>query len=394
MKKQQQLTEGRSRSMKKIIIFTCHCGSGHTAVNNALQYYLSESYHVQSVCIFCEVLPKTDLIRKATFNRYNLEDFYNFLLQKKWNQFLNVSLQINHYYLRFQYKKINYIIYTYLKKHRPDLVISIIPLVNNHILNNTEKLNIPFILFPTDLSPGIFICNIKKINHPKFRLAVSFEDNAILESFNLYKIPLQYINVTGFPLKPNFFASKYRDLFKNEFKIPKNKSVVLLLMGSQGAASLYNFAQQLATINIPFHLIIVRGKNGYIHKKISDIPFPPHISTTLLGFTQRIYDLMTITDLLITKSGGASVCEAIYMNVPMLLDATSAVPQWEQLNQNFVVKHNFGEIIKKDNAIPGLVIKYLADKKLLSTIKQNLKSYKKKNGGVEIKKLVDQTLYM
>jgi len=380
--------------MKKIIIFTCHCGSGHTAVNNALQYYLSENYHVQSVCIFCQVLPKTDLIRKATFNRYTLEDFYNFLLQKKWNQFLNVSLQINHYYLRFQYKKIDYIIYSYLKKHRPDLVISIIPLVNNHILNNSAKLNIPFILFPTDLNPSIFICNIKKINHPNFNIAISFKDNAILKFFNMYQIPLQYINFTGFPLNPNFLTPKNRDQLKDEFKIPKNKSVILLLMGSQGAASLYNFTQQLVTINIPFHLIIVRGKNGYIHKKISDISFPPHISKTILGFTQRIADLMTITDLLITKSGGASVCEAIYMNVPMLLDATSAVPQWEQLNQTFIAKHHFGEIIKKYNAIPGLVIKYLADKKLLSTIKNNLEAYKKKNGGKEIKKLVDQTLNM
>jgi len=380
--------------MKKIIIFTCHCGSGHTAVNNALQYYLSENYHVQSVCIFCQVLPKTDLIKKATFNRYNLEDFYNFLLQKKWNQFLNVLLQINHYYLRFQYKKINHIIYTYLKNHHPDLVISIIPLINNHILNNTTKLDIPFILFPTDLNPDIFICNIKKINHPKFHIAVSFKDDTILKIFNLYQISLQYINFTGFPLKPNFLVSKNRDLLKDKFKIPKDKSVILLLMGSQGAASLYNFVQQLITINIPFHLIIVRGKNGYVDEKIRNVSFPPHISTTILGFTQRISDLMAITDLLITKSGGASVCEAIYMNLPMLLDATSAIPQWEQLNQTFVVKHRFGEIIKKYNAIPGLVIKYLADKKLLSTIKHNLKSYKKKNGGVEIKKLVGKILHM
>jgi len=378
--------------MKKIIIFTCHCGSGHMTVNDALQHYLSEDYHIQSVCIFCQVLPKTDLIKKATFNHYTLEDFYNFLLQKKWNKFLNILLQINHYYLKFQYKKTDHIIYTYLKKHRPDLVISIIPLVNNHILNNTEKLDIPFILFPTDLNPDIFICNIKKINHQKFHIAVSFKDDAILKIFNLRQIPLQYIDFTGFPLKPNFLVPKNRDLLKDKFKIPKNKSVILLLMGSQGAASLYNFVQQLITINMPFHLIIVRGKNGFIHGKISDISFPPHISTTILGFTQRISDLMSITDLLITKSGGASVCEAIYMNLPMLLDATSAIPQWEQLNQTFVVEHRFGEIIKKYNTIPGLVMKYLADKEFLSTIKRNLESYKKKNGGVEIKKLVNKIL--
>jgi len=379
--------------MKKIIIFTCHCGGGHTAANNALQYYLSKNYSVQSVCIFCQVLPKTDPIRKATFNRYTLEDFYNYLSQKRWNRFFNTLLQIEYYYLKFQYKTIDGIIYNYLKKHRPDLVISIIPLVNNHILNNTEKLNIPFILFPTDLNPSIFICNIKIVNHPKFHVAVAFKDNIILKFFNLQQIPLQYINFTGFLLKPNFLTPKNRDPLKDEFKIPKNKSVILLLMGSQGVASLYKFAQQLATINIPFHLIIVRGKNGYIHEKISNISFPPHISTTILGFTQRISDLMAITDLLITKSGGASVCEAIYMNVPMLLDATSTVLAWEQLNQSFVVKHHFGEIIKQYSDLSTIVTKYLLDKKLLAAVKHNLESYKKKNGGREIKKLVGQILH-
>ncbi len=378
--------------MKKIIIFTCHCGGGHTAANNALQYYLSDDYQVQSICIFCQVLPKIDLIKKFTFNRYTLEDFYNFLAKKKCNQLLNRLLQMKYYYLKLQYKTIDSIIYTYLKKHRSDLVISIIPLVNNHILSNTKKLNIPFILLPTDLNPSIFIRNIKVVNHPKFHVAIPFKDNIILEFFDHHQIPLQYTNFTGFPLKPNFLAPKNKNSLKDEFKIPKNKPVILLLMGSQGADSLYNFTQQLVTINIPFHLIIVRGKNKFIHEKINSIPFPSHISTTMFGFTKRISDLMAITDLLITKSGGASICEAIYMNIPLFLDATSTVLQWEQLNQKFIVKHHFGEIIKQYSDLPSLITKYLLDKKLLATIKHNLESYKKKNGGREIKKLVEQIL--
>ena len=111
--------------------------------------------------------------------------------QKKWNRFFNTLLQIEYYYLKFQYKTIDGIIYNYLKKHRPNLVISIIPLVNNHILNNTEKLNIPFILFPTDLNPSIFICNIKIVNHPKFHVAVAFKDNIILKFFRQQQITLQ-----------------------------------------------------------------------------------------------------------------------------------------------------------------------------------------------------------
>ncbi|MGB8367230.1 MAG: glycosyltransferase, partial [Candidatus Babeliales bacterium] len=162
---------------------------------------------------------------------------------------------------------------------------------------------------------------------------------------------------------------------------------------SQGAASLYQFAQKLTIINIPFHLIIICGKNDFIHKKIHDISFPMHITTTIIGFTNRIDDLLTITDLFITKSGGASVCEAIYMNVPLLLDATSTILKWEQFNQHFIVKNKFGEIIMHYNDLPDLVTKYLANKELLATIKNNIASYKKKNGGIETKKLIDQIFH-
>lgn len=383
---------GKFHVMKKIIIFTCHCGGGHTAANDALQHYLTDYYEVHSICIFCQVLQQIDLVKKFTFNCYTLEDFYNFLAKKKWNQFLNLLLRMKYYFLAIKYKKIDHIIFTYLKTHQPHLVISIIPFFNNHILYSAKKLNIPFILFPTDLNPSIFIRNIKKIDYKKFSIAISFNDDAILNLFKEHNIPPQYITTIGFPLKPAFLRPKNKNLLKNRFDIPKNKPVILLLMGSQGASSLYNFTKQLITINIPFHLIIVRGKNNLVQKKLNKILFPPHISVTSLGFTKQIPDLLAITDLLITKSGGASVCEALYMNVPLLLDATSTILQWEQFNQDFIVNNNFGEIVKHYHDLPNLVKKYLSNKELLEMIKGNIQSFKKKNGGIEAKKLIEQLL--
>ena len=66
---------------------------------------------------------------------------------------------------------------------------------------------------------------------------------------------------------------------------------------------------------------------------------------SIVGFTERISDYMAVSDILITKSGTLSVCEAIYMNLPMLLDATSTILPWEQFNHTFIKQHNFGESI-------------------------------------------------
>jgi len=45
---------------------------------------------------------------------------------------------------------------------------------------------------------------------------------------------------------------------------------------------------------------------------------------------------MAASDLCITKSGSVSVCETIYSNLPVLLDATSDVLRWEQFNHRFI----------------------------------------------------------
>ncbi len=101
---------------------------------------------------------------------------------------------------------------------------------------------------------------------------------------------------------------------------------------------------------------------------------------------------MGIADLFITKSGSISVCEGIYMQVPMLLDATSTHIQWEQFNHSFIQNHGFGSIITNYNQISKMVMNYLREKKQLASIKKNLANFKKRNGGQEVKKLIAHIL--
>ena len=101
---------------------------------------------------------------------------------------------------------------------------------------------------------------------------------------------------------------------------------------------------------------------------------------------------MAVADLCITKSGSVSVCETIYSNLPLLLDATSAVLKWELFNHEFVKRHGFGESIKSYADIVPLVEKFLKDTHKYAQMKMALMDFEKKNLESTLRQLLSDIL--
>lgn len=381
-----------NKDKKKILIFSSRGGGGHISVMNALEQYLKEDFCVGHSFIFTDVLGHFDPIQKFLNGKATGEDWYNFTLKRKLHPLTHMTYNFGSWYYNFCQKSVEPLLEEYLTENKPDLIISVIPLINNLILRVAKKLDIPFLLIPTDLDATIATNGIHKPNYKKFYLALSYQDPAILDSFKKAAIDKKYISYIGFPVKKEFFEPHNYRAIKKEFNIAEDKPVILLLMGAQGSSELYTFSRQLSKLPIPAHVIIVLGKSEHLRKSLNRIDFPEHISTTMLGFTDRIPDLMRISDVLLTKSGSVSVNEAIYAQLPLLLDGTSTVLQWEQLNHRFIQKNQIGNIIKRSYSIPSLVTTMLTNKAYVDNIKKNLESLDKKNPEQEIKLLVKKIL--
>lgn len=381
-----------NKDKKKILIFSCLGGGGHISAMKALEQYLEADFCVGHAFIFSDVLGYVDPAQKLLNGKVSGEDWYNFLIKRKWYQLINITYNFGSWYYNFCKKTVLPLLEEYLTTHKPDLIISVAPLINNLVLKVAQKMNIPFLLIPTDLDATIAMNGIYKPNYDKFYLALSYQDPAILETFKKADVDEKYISYVGFPVKKEFFEPHNYRAIKKEFDIPEEKPVVLLLMGGQGSSELYTFSRQLAKLKIPAHLIIVLGKSEYLRRSVQNINFPSHISLTILGFTDRIPDLMSISDLFITKSGSVSVNEAMYAQLPLLLDGTSAAINWEQFNHRFIKQNKLGTIIKRSYNTPGMVTSLLVNKQHYESIKKNLASFDKKNTEQEIKLLVRKIL--
>ena len=363
--------------MKKIIILTSDGGGGNLSASNALEGYLKDDYNVQSVHVFKDLLLSLDFVYVFSFKRYSGESLYNSFMPKKQFRFIAVFYYIGILYIQLMSKKIRTILYNYFAQTKPDHILSVIPIINDIVLSIAQELDIPFLLIPTDLDTRMYILNIKNPSYKNFKICLPFHDKDILQPLIQSRISADYISIVGAALKPNFFEPKNNDHLKEEFLIPPNKPIIMVMMGAQGSSELQRYAYHLLTIENPVHLLLCIGKNSNSKAALRNLTIPAHITISIIEYTQRIADLMTISDIILSKSGSISVCEAIYTNTPLLLDATSTILPWEKFNHTFIKTHQLGLSITKHKNISPIVSNLISNAMQLEEYKNNLKKIEK-----------------
>ena len=378
--------------MKKVLILTSAGGGGHISVSNALTTYLNNTYEVKEVLVFKRILNSLDPLIHVVFRFIDGENIYNFFIRKKWYPLANLLYSTGAFYFTLRSRKIRKVLERYFAQEKPDLVISVIPIINHDIALATKKLAIPFLIIPTDLDATTFLYRISKPTYSHFKIALAFDDDDIRNIVEKNGILPEQIAITGFPLRTDFFKDKNKQQIYMQFAIPDDKPVILLLMGTQGSNDMYRFVKELRNLSTEAHLICCVGKNERIGDLIKGINLPENISVSVIGFTDQISDLMEIADLIITKSGSVSVCETLYMNKPHLLDATSSVLRWEKFNHYFTKKNGFGGILSGKAPILKQVEAVLSNKKLLTIFRNNLLAYEKKHPLETIRNLVAHML--
>jgi processive 1,2-diacylglycerol beta-glucosyltransferase len=379
--------------VKKVVIFTCV--GGHTTVSRALHESFCNDYKVTVFNIFTDVLYGIDPIRWLTLNCFNAEDLYAWVLRNRWYNFANKNWRRGYKFYELMYGFVYKIIKKKLIHEKPDCIVSVIPFFNNYFASIAAELNVPFILMPTDLDLTTFLHNIDQhFAYDKAHIALQFDDPKLLAQLDNVAINESRIHIAGVAINRQFFSSHNVATIKLQFNIPTHKPVILLLMGSQGSTSMYDFVMALANIqDVEMHLIIVLGANVGQRCTIENIKFGSNITHTIFAYTPYIAQLMVISDLVVTKSGGISVAEGLYSCVPMILDATIPVLCWEQENQRFIERNEFGICLRSLKDLPVIVRRLLTvDQHMLTKYSANMQRYLKLNGAQEMVQLLKKII--
>lgn len=360
----------------KILIATSKGGGAHYTVTQVLTKRLEKAYTVTTTNILTDIWGSFDPLSKITFGLYSGEDLYNYFLKNSWNRAINILGTIGDWHMDWFKKSLTRSMSDYLKEYKPDLVISVVPVIDPYILWACEENNIPFLVINLDTDASIYLRGVKAPTYKNFYFTVPFDDALLYEKIAAAELPKSCLKPIGFPIRESFFEKKCKGCIKEAFDIPEDTPTVMIMMGGQGSELSYTYTRALArNTTDTMHLIVCLGRNEKLAKRIKKIKLPKNITLTVVGFTDKIADLMAVSDVLITKPGPTTMCEALHMQLPLILSGIGEVIRWEQTNIDFVVKNQLGGVVKNTKEIIPLVREWLTNKTLRTTFKENVVRY-------------------
>lgn len=196
----------------------------------------------------------------------------------------------------------------------------------------------------------------------------------------------------GIPVEKSFLSNKDKDTVLGELGLSPEKLTVLLMGGSFGAGNIKETLEELLEIDRDFQILVITGRNESLKEKIDKkIHTTKHDKTVcVLGFTDKMNDILASVDVLITKPGGLTTTEALLKDVPMIIPYY--IPGQEEENLDFL--SNCGAALRttKKYTLSVLLKVLIDDPSRLEMLKKNIKSIRKFNSALNISNLVVDVL--
>jgi 1,2-diacylglycerol 3-beta-galactosyltransferase len=224
--------------------------------------------------------------------------------------------------------------------YNPDVIVSVHPLLNHAALRaraDAHMQHIPIITVITDLG---------KV-HESWLTPEA--DAVVVPAREVYERALSrgvlpsHLRMLGQPIHPKFddvVGSK--EELRKQLRLPENAFVTLLMAGGEGGGKLMPTTLALAKARLPMHLVVVCGRNETLRAKLEDLAPSLPTPMTVMGFTDKIPELMRTSDLLVTKAGPGTLAEANAAQLPVVV--YDYVPGQERGNVEFVRHNGIGEV--------------------------------------------------
>lgn len=354
---------------KKILYLFSDTGGGHraaaTAIIRATDHLRPEKYAQEMIDVFAECSGFLNIFAKlyAPVIKYSPrlwgQLYYWLDDEKKLEQLERISRP-------FILKELTKL----LQRLRPNLIVSVHPLVNHLTVQAicASGLKIPFLIVITDpvtlhrawVTPDVNQAIVASRQAKK--LAIK------------YGLPESKVKVIGMPIDPKFVLAK-------RAKRQSKRFTILLMGGGEGAGSMGQIVNEFERRRFDGRLIVIAGRNKKLEQQLNERAGQFSFPITVFGFTDKVYELMAESDLIITKAGPGTIAEALAMGLPIII--TSWLPGQEEGNVEFVVKGKVGRVSKDPKKVVDLVYE-LRRSGEFEQMKRNIKKVSRPEAVLEI----------
>lgn len=372
--------------MKKIMIFYGSYGGGHLSAARAIKEYIEDNNKDIEIQMIDCIEYVNKFVNKITTKAY--EDMAK-IAPWAWGYVYKKSEKgIIAKFSNDSNKLMAYKLYKLINEFAPDCIISTHPFSSQMCayLKKKGKANFKLATVTTDYAPhDQWLLYHEQVDF--FFVAHDGMKKALSEK----GIDENKIYVTGIPLSNRFLAHYNKKDILLEFGLQENKKTVLFFGGGKmglGKSKTLEILKTLAEDFNDLQIVAISGKNKEMNEQFKEIVSSNarEDSIKVLEFTNKVPELMTIADLVITKPGGLTTTESLASGLPIII--INPIPGQEEENAEFLEKRKVGVWIKKGDNVKEVLTNIFSNPEKMREMKINARLLAKKNSTVDICKII------
>lgn len=242
----------------------------------------------------------------------------------------------------------------YIEELRPNVIICTYPTIAGVLaqLRLRHILHVPIVTVVTDYAVH------SQWIHPGVDLYIVGNEE-VYTGLVTRGIDSQRIHITGIPVNPRFEQRLARAEILERLNLFPDRSTFLIMGGAYGVlGGAKEVCRILADSEVPVQSLIVCGQDEKLYKSLDGIVAEAKNPIQRFGFVRNVEELMTVSDIIITKAGGLTVSEALTKRLPLLI--YKPIPGQEEENAHFVQRIGAGKVAETVEELEEAIHRLLA----------------------------------
>ena len=195
------------------------------------------------------------------------------------------------------------------------------------------------------------------------------------------------IFATGIPLSNRFLKHYNKKEILDELGLKENKKTVLFFAGGEfglGKSKTYDMLKTFAENFDNIQVVAISGRNEKMKRNFEYLVTHTHKedSIKVLDYTTKIPEIMSISDLVVTKPGGLTTSESLASGLPIIV--INPIPGQEEENAEFLESKKVAIWIQKNDNAKEILQDLFSSPEKMQEMKINARLLAKKNSCKDI----------
>lgn len=190
----------------------------------------------------------------------------------------------------------------------------------------------------------------------------------------------------GIPFKPIFNQVFDRNAILKKLKLDINTPTILIMGGGQGLGPIKTIVSSLEGVREGIQEIIVTGTNKKLYNSLKRKIKKLKKKIALFGYANNVNELMSVSDIIITKPGGVTCAEVLANRIPMII--VKPIPGQEANNTAYLKEKGAAIEVSEPKTIGSVVQVLLTNPAQLNEMRESESKIAKPNSSLDIARLL------